>query len=105
KVAGSYAKGSADYNHIMEVAAKTYPEQVAAAVNAASVLLGKGDVNGALAVLSKADQNNVNVQLATGNAYAKAGNNDKAREMWQKAAAAGSADAKHNLSELAKSLE
>ena len=35
KVAGSYAKGSADYNHIMEVAAKTYPAEVAAAVNAA----------------------------------------------------------------------
>ena len=105
KVAGSYAKGSADYNHIMEVAAKTYPTEVAAAVNAAGVMLGKGDANGAMAVLSKSDQNDVNVQVATGYAYAKAGNADKAREWWQKAADKGSADAKHNLKELAKSLE
>ena len=105
KVAGSYAKGSADYNHIMEVAAKTYPSQVSAAVNAAGVLLSKGDANGALAVLSKADQNNPQVQNATGYAYAQIGNADKAREWWQKAAAAGVADAKHNLAELAKSLE
>lgn len=105
KVAGSYATGSADYNHVMEVAAATYPTQVAAAVNAAGVKLSKGDANGALAVLAKADQSNVNVQNAMGYAYAKAGNNDKARECWQKAAASGSADAKHNLAELAKSLE
>ena len=105
KVAGSYAKGSADYNHIMEVAAKTYPTEVAAAVNAAGVMLGKGDANGAMAVLSKSDQSDVNVQVAMGYAYAKAGNADKAREWWQKAADKGSADAKHNLAELAKSLE
>ena len=105
KVAGSYKKGSAEYNHVMEVAAKTYPTQTAAAVNAASVMLGRGDTNGALALLSKADQGDKNVQLTMGYAYAKAGNNDKARECWQKAADKGSAEAKHNLSELAKSLE
>ncbi len=105
KVAGSYKKGSAEYNHVMEVAAKTYPTQTAAAVNAASVMLGKGDTNGALALLSKADQGDKNVQLTMGYAYAKAGNNDKARECWQKAADKGSAEAKHNLAELAKSLE
>lgn len=105
KVAGSYQKGSKEYNHVMEVAAKTYPTQTAAAVNAAAVMIGKGDSNAALAILSKADQNDKNVLLTTGYAYAKMGNNDKARECWQKAADKGSAEAKHNISELAKSLE
>ena len=40
KVAGSYKKGSAEYNHVMEVAAKTYPTQTAAAVNAARAEIG-----------------------------------------------------------------
>ena len=105
KVAGSYQKGSKEYNHVMEVAAKAYPTQTAAAVNAAAVMIGKGDSNAALAILSKADQNDKNVLLTTGYAYAKMGNNDKARDCWQKAADKGSAEAKHNLSELAKSLE
>lgn len=105
KVAGSYQKGSKEYNHVMEVAAKTYPTQTAAAVNAAAVMIGKGDSNAALAILGKADQNDKNVLLTTGYAYAKMGNNDKARECWQKAADKGSAEAKHNLAELAKSLE
>ncbi len=105
KVAGSYQKGAAEYNHVMEVAAKTYPTQTAAAVNAAAVMIGKGDSNAALAILSKADQNDKNVLLTTGYAYAKMGNNDKARDCWQKAADKGSAEAKHNISELAKSLE
>jgi tetratricopeptide (TPR) repeat protein len=105
KVAGSYQKGSKEYNHVMEVAAKTYPTQTAAAVNAAAVMIGKGDSNAALAILSKADQNDKNVLLTTGYAYAKMGNNDKARDCWQKAADKGSAEAKHNIAELAKSLE
>ena len=105
KVAGSYQKGSAEYNHVMEVAAKTYPTQAAAAVNAAAAALAEGDANAALAILSKADQSNATVQLTTGYAYAKMGNNDKARELWQKAADKGSAEAKNNLAELDKSLE
>ena len=105
KVAGSYQKGSAEYNHVMQVAAKTYPNQPAAAVNAAAAALAEGDANAALALLAKADQDNATVQLTAGYAYVKMGNNDKARECWQKAADKGSAEAKHNLAELAKSLE
>ena len=105
KVAGSYQKGSKEYNHVMQVAAKTYPNQPAAAVNAAAAALAEGDANAALALLAKADQDNATVQLTAGYAYAKMGNNDKARELWQKAADKGSAEAKHNLAELAKSLE
>lgn len=105
KVAGSYTKGSAEYNHVLEVAAKTYPEQVPAAVNAASILIEKGDYNGALALLSKADSSDANVLLATGLAYAKAGQIQKAREAWNKSSEKGNSEAKHNLAELAKSLE
>ncbi|MBQ1227552.1 MAG: DUF3868 domain-containing protein [Alistipes sp.] len=105
KVAGSYTKGSSAYNHVLEVAAKTYPNQVPAAVNAASVLIEKGDYNGALALLSKVDSSDANVLLATGLAYAKAGQVQKAREAWSKSSEKGNAEAKHNLAELAKSLE
>lgn len=105
KVAGSYTKGSKEYNHVLEVAAKTYPDKVPAAVNAAATLIEKGDYNGALTLLSKADPSDANVLLATGLAYAKAGDINKAREAWSKAADKGNAEAKHNLAELAKSLE
>ena len=105
RVAGSYTKGSAEYNHIMEVAAKTYPEQSVAVVNAASILIAKGNTTEALATLSRADQNNAEVLLATGLAYAKAGDVTKARQAWAKSAEKGNAEAKHNLEELAKSLE
>ena len=105
RVAGSYTKGSKEYNHILEVAAKTYPEQSVAAVNAAAVAIAKGDTNSALAILSRADQNNAEVLLATGLAYAKAGEVKKARQAWSLSAEKGNAEAKHNLAELAKSLE
>ena len=44
-------------------------------------------------------------QVAKGYAYAGKGDVEKARAEWEKAAAQGSDDAKHNLAELLKSLE
>lgn len=104
QVAGSYERGSKEYQHVMAVAAETYPHEVAAAVNAAVIKLNNGDCEGAVAILKLTDQEDANVQLTMGYAYAVCGNNDKAREAWQKAAAQGSAEAMHNLKELEKSL-
>lgn len=105
QVAGTYAKGSAEYNHVMEVAAKTYPTVVAAAVNQAAKLIGEQKYDEALSVLAKTDQQDARVLAAQGNAYMGKGDQAKAREAWEKAAAKGSADAKHNISELDKYLQ
>ena len=103
-VAGSYEKNSKEYNHVIEVAAKTYPTQLSAAVNGAVVMVGNGDVNGALAALSQVDQNNTAVMVATAYAYAVGGDSEKAHQLWKKAEAQGSEEATHNLEELAKTL-
>ena len=105
KVAGSYEKGSKEYNHVMEVAANTYPTVVAAAVNAAAVKMAAKDYNGALAILAKSDQNDARIISAKGNAYVAKGESQAALEAWTKAAEMGNADAKHNLVELNKHIE
>ena len=89
----------------MEVAAKTYPSVVAAAVNMAIVQIGNGDYNGALKTLAVSDQSDSRILLAYGNAYMGMGNQNKAREAWSQAAAKGNAEAKHNLEELDKYVE
>ena len=104
RVAGLYEKGSAEYNHVLEVAARTYPTQAAAAVNAAARLIESGDYDGALSLLEKAP-NDARVLNARGLAYARGGDADNARRMWTEAAKLGSAEAEHNIAELEKSLE
>ena len=105
QVAGTYAKGSAEYNHVMEVAAKTYPQVVAAAVNQAAQLISEKKYDEALAVLAKSDQQDARILSAQGYTYMAKGDQAKAREAWEKAAAKGSAEAKHNLDELNKYIE
>lgn len=105
QIAGLYEKGSAEYNHVMEVAARTYPSEVAAAVNAAIALIEAGRYNDAVAHLRKSDTDDARVLNALGVAYGRQGDTDAAREAFEKAAASGSAEARHNLGELAKSLE
>ena len=105
RVAGSYTKGSKEYNETMAIAARTYPTVVAAAVDAAAALISEGKYDEALQILSRTDQNDARVMNATGYAYAGKGDIAKASELWDKAASMGNADARHNLAELKKSLE
>ena len=105
RVAGSYRKGSDEYKETLAIAARTYPTVVAAAVDMAAVQIADGEWDAALQTLAKSDAGNANIQVAKGYAYAGKGDVEKARAEWEKAAAQGSADAKHNLAELAKSLE
>lgn len=104
KVAGSYEKGSKEYNHVMEVAAQTYPEVVAATVNAAAVKMQSELYDEALSILMRGDLDDERILSALGNVYAAQQQYIKAREMWQRAADKGNADAAHNLSELNKYL-
>ena len=105
KVAGSYTKGSKEYNHVMEVAAKTYPKVAAAAVNQAAIQLAANDIDGALKTLQASDTADARVQALMGNVYIAKGEQQKAREAWAKAADKGNADAKHNLAELDKYIQ
>lgn len=104
RVAGLYEKGSAEYNHVMEIAARTYPTNVAAAVNAAATMIEAGNYDGALALLEKAPAD-ARILNARGVAYARRGDIEKAREAWKQASLQASAEADYNLMELEKSLE
>ncbi|MBQ3196941.1 MAG: tetratricopeptide repeat protein, partial [Alistipes sp.] len=105
KVAGSYDKDSKEYKKVMAVAAKTYPQAVAAAVNQAAQQIAAKDYNGALKTLEATNRDDARVLATEGYVYISMGQQDKAREAWTKAAAKGNADAKHNLAELDKHLK
>jgi tetratricopeptide (TPR) repeat protein len=104
KVAGSYEKGSEEYNHALEAAAQQYPEVVAAAVNAANLAVAEGDYEGALDILKRSNQSDARIQAAEGYIYIHMQDYDKAREVLTKAADAGNEDAQHNLAELERYL-
>lgn len=105
KVAGSYEKGSPEYNHVMQVAAETYPTTVAAAVNHANVLIQNKEYDKAIKVLEKSDKDDARIMNALAYAYAAKGDIQKAKELWEKAAKLDNSDAAHNAQELNKHLE
>ncbi|MBR5801288.1 MAG: tetratricopeptide repeat protein, partial [Alistipes sp.] len=100
KVAGSYQKGSKEYNHAMEVAARTYPENVAASVNQAAVELAAKDFDSAMKTLQASNTADARILSLMGNIHFAKGDLAAARKSWQSAADKGNADAKHNLAEL-----
>lgn len=105
RVAAEYERGSKQWDHVMAVAAATYPAQVAAAVNAAAERIADKDYDGALAILARSDAADARVLNAQGVAYSGKGDADRAREAFTAAAGKGSAEARRNLDELRKSLE
>ena len=104
KVAGSYEKGSEEYNHALEVAAQQYPEVVAAAVNAANLAVAEGDYERALDILKRSNQSDARIQAAEGYIYIHMQDYDKARALLSEAANQGNEDAVHNLAEMDKHL-
>ena len=100
KVAGSYDKGTEEYNYAMAVAAKQYPEIVAAAVNAANLEIEQGNYDEALKILKRSNQEDARILAAEGYIYLQQQNYDKAREVLTLAADKGNEDAKHNLAEM-----
>ena len=105
KVAGSYEKGSKEYNHVMEVAAQTYPKVAAAAVNAAAVKVQSGELEQAMAILAASDTDDSRVLSAQAYIYAVKGELEQAHQAWSKAAQQGNAEAKHNLAQLEKHMQ
>ena len=102
KVADSYGKGSDGYREAMLIAARTYPDNVAAVVNAARVEMERGDADAAIRLIEGSKAGNAPEALnALGVAYAKGGKYDKAREVLQRAKAAGCAEAEKNLQQMA----
>lgn len=102
KVAGSYEKGSKEYNFAIETAAKVYPMDVPAMVNYVRHLVAEGKLDEALGELQRSKRGDKDIQAVEGYVYLLKGEYDVARGYIEAAAAAGSEDAKHNLAELNK---
>ena len=104
QVAGSYPKDSKEYREAMEIAARTYPDDLVALGNAAATCLAQKDARGAIALLEgkKLDATAMNT---LGVAYAEVGEYQKAKSTLEEAARAGNADAKGNLEQVIKVIE
>ena len=100
-VAQSYEKGSAEYHETMLTAARTYPANPAAIVNAAHLLIEEGQTGEAIQLMEASEAAQApQVLNALGVAYAHEKQYARAQELFQQAEQAGSQDAKTNLREI-----
>ncbi len=104
KVAGSYKKGSAEYEAVMRVAARYYSDKPVVMNDAALDAMEKGNYNAAISLLTKAPQHPTLLNTL-GVAYARAGEPRKAEEAFRKAASIGSKEAQHNLKEVLQVID
>lgn len=102
RVADTYGKDSDGYREVILTAARTYPDNVPAVVNAARLEMECGDAASAIRLLEGSQvSDSPEVLNALGVAYAKNGQYDKAREVLERARAAGNTDAETNLQQVA----
>lgn len=99
-VANSYPKESAEFKKVFDIASRLYPQDTVAQLNAAAADIEAGSLERAITILEK--QNTANSWNNLGVAYAKKGDFDRAKELFNKAISVGHATAKHNLEELEK---
>ena len=104
QVAGSYGKGTAEYNEVMEIAARTYPDNPIALSNAAVTKISQKDAAGAIALL-EGKRLDATAKNTLAVAYAETGAYDKAKSLFEEAVREGNADAKGNLEQLVKVME
>lgn len=95
-VAQTYEPGSAEFNDVMEVAVRMFPDSETANLNAANTRLNAGDADGAKAYLDKAGDS-AEAKNARGVYEMLKGNDTQARYYFELAAQAGVASAKENL--------
>lgn len=95
-VAQTYEPGSAEFNDVMEIAVRMFPDNETANLNAANTRLNAGDADGAKAYLDKAG-NSAEAKNARGVYELLKGNDAQARNYFEQAAQAGVASAKENL--------
>lgn len=98
-VAQTYEPGSKEFNDVMEIAVRMFPENETANLNAAITRLNAGDADGAKSYLDKAGIS-PNAQNARGVYEMLKGNEKQARYYLEQAAKAGVASAKENLQNL-----
>ena len=103
-MAGSYGKGTAEYNEVMEIAARTYPDNPIALSNAAVTKISQKDAAGAIALL-EGKRLDATAKNTLAVAYAETGAYDKAKSLFEEAVREGNADAKGNLEQLVKVME
>lgn len=101
KVADSYGRNTPEYKEAMNIAARTYPDNVTALNNAALAEFETGNYNAAISLLKDAeDPALLNI---LGAAYAKSGDKDRAEKAFTKAAGKGDKQAQENLRMLQES--
>lgn len=107
KVAGSYEKGSADYNKVMATAIRYFPNSPAALNDNALNAMEQKDYATAVRLLEKSSVTNQNAELLStlGVAYTGVGEYEKAEAAFRRASDMGSTNAKHNLEEVTKVID
>jgi len=107
KVAGSYGKGTPEYERVMAVAMRYYPTSPAALNENARIAIDCKDYAAAAALLEKAEATAQTAELLNtlGMAYVSAGEYTKAEEAFRRAAEAGSETARYNLEEVLKVID
>lgn len=103
-VAQTYPKAGTDFKNVFDVAARMYPNDAVASINAATVELESGNIDGALTRLDRFKDrpeawNNLGYALALKQRY------DEALSYFDRSAARGDAVAKANAEQLRRFLE
>lgn len=107
KVAGSYGKGTPEYDKVMAVAVRYFPTSPAALNENALSAIAREEYDVAVELLEKSETAAQTADLLNtlGVAYAKAGHYDKAEDAFRRAAEAGSETARHNLEEVRQVMD
>ncbi len=103
-VAQTYAPASSEFKEVFDIATRLYPDEPIAILNSAAADIEGGNNRAAIDRLNRIESdprawNNLGV------AHVRMGDTAKAMQYFQKAAAHGDVDAKHNLEELEKTIE
>ncbi len=106
-VAGSYEKGSKEYEKAMDIAAKHYPNSPAVLNDKVLDLMAEEEYQEVVDLLEKSKLTDDNAVLlnALGTAYAYVGDPYKAEEILKLAVAEGSTDAQKNLEQVQKVID
>ncbi len=107
KVAGSYGKGTPEYDHVMEVAMRYYPSSPSALNENARIAIARKDYDTAAALLEKAGKTVQTAELLNtlGVAYVCAEEYGKAEEAFRRASEAGSETARRNLEDVLQVID
>lgn len=100
EVANSYPKGSADFVDVFDIAARMYPNDAVANLNAAAVALTKKDLDAALKFMNKADHQTAEFINNTGVLNFLNGDVARAKAAFEQAAQMGNEAARANLQAL-----